>query len=110
MRIAQIQQTLFMSDFIVAAQPGVGCIVGVARSLTDFSYCCYVSDLRLIVLTSVKGSAGACSSTPRRLLVACSVVLIAMLKREFYLHIGMQRHAAHLSIAGSYKPFMKEFK
>jgi GNAT superfamily N-acetyltransferase len=30
---------------VVARDAGTGLLVGVARSLTDFSYCCYLSDL-----------------------------------------------------------------
>ncbi len=33
------------ADLTVTARDASGLLVGVARSLTDFSYCCYLSDL-----------------------------------------------------------------
>ncbi len=33
------------ADLIVTARDGDGRLVGVARSVTDFAYCCYLSDL-----------------------------------------------------------------
>ncbi len=33
------------ADLIVCARDAGGRLIGVARSLTDFSYCCYLSDL-----------------------------------------------------------------
>jgi len=33
------------ANLLVTARDGSGHLVGVARSLTDFAYCCYLSDL-----------------------------------------------------------------
>jgi len=33
------------ADLVVTARDGNGRLVGVARSVTDFAYCCYLSDL-----------------------------------------------------------------
>lgn len=41
----RIARMLEQADLIVAARDEAGLLVGVARSLTDFSYCCYLSDL-----------------------------------------------------------------
>ncbi len=33
------------ADLVISARDGGGRLVGVARSVTDFAYCCYLSDL-----------------------------------------------------------------
>jgi GNAT superfamily N-acetyltransferase len=40
----RLQQMLRRADIIVTARAGER-LVGVARAITDFSYCCYLSDL-----------------------------------------------------------------
>ena len=42
--LARIQKMLAQADVLVTAWDGDR-LVGVARGLTDFSYCCYLSDL-----------------------------------------------------------------
>ena len=42
--LKRIGTMLERADIIVTARAG-GVLVGVARSVTDFSYCCYLSDL-----------------------------------------------------------------
>lgn len=41
----RIAKMLKHADLIVTVRDGAGAIVGVARSVTDFSFCCYLSDL-----------------------------------------------------------------
>ena len=41
----RIRRMVENADLIVTARDGAGKLVGVARSVTDFSYCCYLSDL-----------------------------------------------------------------
>ena len=40
-----IQDMVDNADLTITARDGDGRIVGVARSVTDFAYCCYLSDL-----------------------------------------------------------------
>ena len=40
-----IQGMVDNADLTVTARDGDGRLVGVARSITDFAYCCYLSDL-----------------------------------------------------------------
>ena len=40
-----VQAMVDNADLWVTARDTAGLLVGVARSLTDFSYCCYLSDL-----------------------------------------------------------------
>ncbi|HLB80834.1 MAG TPA: GNAT family N-acetyltransferase [Dongiaceae bacterium] len=42
---ARIARMVEHGNLVVAARDGDGLLVGVARSLTDFSFCCYLSDL-----------------------------------------------------------------
>lgn len=42
---ARIGRMLEHANLIVTARDGGGRLIGVARSLADFSFCCYVSDL-----------------------------------------------------------------
>lgn len=41
----RIAKMLAGADLIVAARDGAGFLLGVARAVTDFSFCCYLSDL-----------------------------------------------------------------
>lgn len=41
----RIGKMLAGADLIVTARDGDGRLVGVARAVTDFSFCCYLSDL-----------------------------------------------------------------
>ncbi len=40
-----IQDMVDNADLTITARDGDGRLVGVARSVTDFAYCCYLSDL-----------------------------------------------------------------
>lgn len=42
--LARLDQMLRHADIIVTARDG-GRLVGVSRAITDFAYCCYLSDL-----------------------------------------------------------------
>lgn len=42
--VARIQQMVDQADLVITAWDGDE-LVGIARSITDFAYCCYLSDL-----------------------------------------------------------------
>lgn len=42
---ARIEKMLEHADLIVTARDATGLLIGVARAVSDFSYCCYLSDL-----------------------------------------------------------------
>jgi predicted N-acetyltransferase YhbS len=42
--LSRLQKMLDQADMIITAWDG-GKLVGIARAITDFSYCCYLSDL-----------------------------------------------------------------
>jgi len=81
-------------------------LVGIARSLTDFCYCCYLSDLavrkeyqargigkKLIELT--KNSIGG---------QAALILLSAPAAMDYYPKVGFQKAATGLSSSGQNKP------
>lgn len=82
------------ADVIATARTGEGKLVGVARSITDFHYCTYLSDLavdeafqrqgigkRLIEFSHV--SAGKATTL---------ILLAAPAATAYYPHIGMTKH------------------
>jgi ribosomal protein S18 acetylase RimI-like enzyme len=91
---ARIAGMLANADVVVTARDVDGLLVGVARSLTDFEYCTYVSDLAVDVAFQRRGigrellqrthdAAGRHTSL---------VLLAAPEARDYYPRIGMTRH------------------
>lgn len=90
---ARLAEMLKNADIIVTARCD-GLLVGVARAITDFTFCCYLSDLAV-------DEAYQCRGIGRELLRRVSVqagektkmILLAAPKAaEYYPHIGMIRH------------------
>lgn len=52
--IPRLEKMIANANLIVCARQG-GRLVGIARALTDFSYCCYISDLAVDRTYSGKG-------------------------------------------------------
>ena len=69
-------------------------LVGVARSVTDFSYCCYLSDLAVDRRYQRKGiGQELISRTQAQLGPRCKIVLLsAPAAADYYPHIGMEKH------------------
>lgn len=90
---ARLAEMLKNADIIMTARCD-GLLVGVARAITDFTFCCYLSDLAV-------DEAHQCRGIGRELLRRVSVragektkmILLAAPKAaEYYPHIGMIRH------------------
>ena len=90
----RIEKMLRNADVIVTARDGQK-LVGVSRAVTDFAYCCYLSDLAVDVDYQHKGigkrlveethlHAGNKSAT--------LILLAAPAAVNYYPKIGMQRH------------------
>lgn len=92
--VRQLEGMLRNADLVITARDSAGLLVGVARAITDYSYCTYLSDLavdrnfqrqglgRLLVTeTHQRGGLGA-----------SLVLLAAPQAASFYQRIGMQRH------------------
>jgi predicted N-acetyltransferase YhbS len=90
---ARITAMLQHANLICTAWDG-DILVGVARSLSDFSFCCYLSDLAVDVAYQGRGV----GTELIRLTQSClhpdaRVVLLAAPKaREYYPKIGMKHH------------------
>ncbi len=71
-------------------------LVGVARSVTDFTYCCYLSDLAVDVALQHQGiGKSLIRLTQSRLGPQCKIILLAAPKAEgYYPKLGFTRHAS----------------
>jgi len=69
-------------------------LVGVARSVTDFSYCCYLSDLAVDLEYQKRGlGKRLIAETQKSLGPRCALILLsAPAAVEYYPHIGFQHH------------------
>lgn len=90
----RIDRMLQHADVIVTARDNDGLLLGVARAVSDFGYCIYVSDLAVDQAHQGRGLG-------RQLLVAAheaagpgtTLILIAAPgARSYYPHIGMEHH------------------
>ncbi len=90
---ARIEKMLRNADLIVTARDENGRLVGVSRCVTDFSFCCYCSDLAVDKAQQGKG-------VGRRLIdesakaageYAHFILLSAPGAVSYYEHIGMRR-------------------
>lgn len=86
-------QMLENADLLVTAWLGDD-LVGVARSVTDFSYCCYLSDLAVDVYYQKAGIGKALIRHTQELLgPRCTLILLsAPSAMAYYPHIGFEHH------------------
>jgi GNAT superfamily N-acetyltransferase len=93
---ARIADMLAHANLICTAWDG-DIPVGVSRSLTDFSYCCYLSDLAVDVAYQKTGiGKRLVELTQSRLHPQCKIILLAAPKAEsYYPKIGFRHfHSA----------------
>lgn len=69
-------------------------LVGIARSVTDFAYCCYISDLAVDEAYQRQGiGRQLIEATAQRLGPQCKIILLAAPKADsYYGGVGFQRH------------------
>jgi GNAT superfamily N-acetyltransferase len=91
--LARLETMLRRADIIVTARQS-GRLVGIARALSDFSYCCYLSDLCVDAALQRRGIGRAliartqAAAGPRCMLL----LLAAPAAVGYYPHIGMRPH------------------
>jgi GNAT superfamily N-acetyltransferase len=93
---ARIGEMLAHANLICTAWDG-DVLVGVSRSLTDFSYCCYLSDLAVDAAYQKAGiGKKLVELTQTRLHPQCKIILLAAPKAEsYYPKIGFRHfHSA----------------
>ena len=98
----RIAQMLVHANLICTAWDGNE-LVGVSRSLTDFSFCCYLSDLAVDVEYQRQGiGAELIRVTQSRLHPQCTVILLAAPKAVgYYPKIGMTQHPSAWTTAAA---------
>jgi GNAT superfamily N-acetyltransferase len=81
------------ADLTVTAWDGE-LLVGVARSVTDFIYCCYLSDLAVDVAYQRQGiGVELIARTQAQLGPRCNLILLAApAAADYYGHIGFNHH------------------
>jgi predicted N-acetyltransferase YhbS len=91
--LGRLEKMLRHADLVVTAREA-GQLVGVARSVTDFSYCCYLSDLAVDVSYQHQGiGKRLIGETHRAAGENTTLILLAAPAAEtYYPKIGMARH------------------
>ncbi|QMT39627.1 GNAT family N-acetyltransferase [Neisseria shayeganii] len=91
--LAVLRNMLEQADLTVSAWDATE-LVGIARSLTDFAYCCYLSDLAVADSHQRAGIGRALlDHTAGRLPSGCKIVLLSAPQAvDYYPHIGFQPH------------------
>ncbi|QDU20105.1 GNAT family N-acetyltransferase [Urbifossiella limnaea] len=104
----RIAAMLAYADIVVTARVG-GRLVGVARAVSDFSYCCYLSDLAVDEAFQRRGIGRELirrthAAAGRRTML---ILLAAPKARDYYPHIGMAPHDSCWVIRGETAPDLR---
>lgn len=88
----RLDRMLRQADLIVTARDGTR-LVGISRAITDFSYCCYLSDLAVDVAYQRQGiGKRLIAETHKSAGELTSLILVAAPKAEsYYPRIGMKQ-------------------
>ena len=89
---ARMATVLRNSNLVVTARTADGALVGVARSVTDFAYCCYLSDLCVDQAWQRRGIGVALIGETKRVIgdAAMLLLLSAPAAMAYYPRIGME--------------------
>jgi predicted N-acetyltransferase YhbS len=100
--LARLDQMLRKADVVVTARDGER-LVGVSRAITDFAYCCYLSDLAVDVAYQRQGiGKRLIAETHRAAGPMTTLLLVAAPAAEaYYPKIGLQHVASCWSIPRS---------
>lgn len=92
--LPRLERMLRHAGLVVTARDGAGLLVGISRAVTDFSYCCYLSDLAVDVAFQGQGiGRELIRRTHEAAGPGTTLILIAAPKaRSYYPHIGMTPH------------------
>ena len=90
----RIKAMLKNANLIITAR-NKGELIGVARSLTDFAYCTYLSDLAVDIEYQKQGIGKELIRLTKKETPKAKVILLAAPKAvHYYPHIGMTKHNA----------------
>lgn len=92
--VARIESMLRNADIVVAARDEDEQLVGVARALSDFAYCTYLSDLAVSIECQRQGIGKRLIELVRETggEHVALILLAAPAAQQYYPHIGMDRH------------------
>jgi len=90
--LPRLQKMLDNGDILITAWDGDQ-LVGIARSITDYSYCCYLSDLAVNKSYQSLGiGKELVRQTQQRISEEVALILLSSpIAMEFYPHIGFQK-------------------
>lgn len=91
--VPRLMAMLAHANLLVTARDGSGHLIGLARSLTDFAYCCYLSDLCVDETWQGRGIGRALVAETKRIVGPNSMVLLlsAAKPMAYYPRIGMEQ-------------------
>jgi len=88
----RMQKMLQHANLVITAWDG-GLLVGIARSLTDFAYCTYLSDLAVRLSHQRQGIGKELVRRTREEAGPAKIILLAAPKAvDYYPHIGFTHH------------------
>lgn len=89
---ARMETMLANANLVITAWDGE-LLVGIARSVTDFTYCTYLSDLAVRTSHQRKGIGKELIRLTREAAPQAGLILLSAPKAvEYYPHIGMKQH------------------
>lgn len=93
--LGRLDRMLRQADLVVTARDGKR-LVGISRAITDFSYCCYLSDLAVDIAYQRQGiGKQLIAETHRAAGELTSLILVAAPAAEaYYPRIGMQQRSS----------------
>lgn len=91
---ARLEAMLRHADLVVTARDADGLLVGISRAITDFSYCCYLSDLAVDAACQGQGIGRELIRRTHEAAGAGTllILLAAPTAKSYYPHIGMTPH------------------
>jgi predicted N-acetyltransferase YhbS len=92
--LARLEKMVANANLIVTARDDGGRLIGIARSVTDFAYCCYLSDLAVSREVQHQGiGRGLIEETLRHLDPGAKIILLAAPAAvDYYAKVGFDRH------------------
>lgn len=92
--LPRIEAMLRHANVIVAARTDNGLLVGVSRSITDFTYCTYLSDLAVDQIFQGQGIGKQLIQETHQHAGRSTVLILlaAPAAQSYYPHIGMESH------------------
>ncbi|HDR1347334.1 TPA: GNAT family N-acetyltransferase [Pasteurella multocida] len=99
----QLETMLKQTDVLVTAWHN-DTLVGLARSVTDFAYCCYLSDLAVSEQWQKQGiGQQLILETEQALEPTCKIILLAAPQAvDYYPHLGFKSHPSAWTKIESY--------